>query len=90
VDAALRDHITNEEWLLAGLTVGDRAVLAGLLRKLLTSEPFRALDPLPSTAEAPEHQGRRRQRVRQRADSDARRQSGADESAAASSAPARR
>lgn len=45
VDAALVDHITNEEWLLAGLTARERNTVARLLRKLLTSEPFRALDP---------------------------------------------
>ncbi|MGO9179772.1 MAG: MarR family winged helix-turn-helix transcriptional regulator [Candidatus Limnocylindrales bacterium] len=68
VDAALLDHITNEEWLLAGLTVGDRAALAGLLRKLLTSEPFRALDPSPLAGGEPDPPTQRRRRAH---DSDA-------------------
>jgi DNA-binding MarR family transcriptional regulator len=57
VDAALVDHITNEEWLLAGLTARERASLAGLLRKLLTSEPFRALDPASSVGTRPRQRG---------------------------------
>ena len=45
VDAAVVDHLANEEHLLAGLDPQERLQLAGLLRKLLLSEPFRRLDP---------------------------------------------
>lgn len=44
-DRASVEHIANEERLLSGLTVSDRTKLANLLRKLLLSDPFRALDP---------------------------------------------
>ena len=44
VDQAVREHLTNEERLLGGLTASDRTRLTGLLRKLLVSEPFAALD----------------------------------------------
>jgi DNA-binding MarR family transcriptional regulator len=45
VDAAVVDHLANEEQLLAALDAGERGQLAGLLRKLLLSPPFRELDP---------------------------------------------
>jgi DNA-binding MarR family transcriptional regulator len=45
VDAAVVDHLANEERLLAALDGDEREQLAGLLRKLLLSEPFRELDP---------------------------------------------
>jgi DNA-binding MarR family transcriptional regulator len=45
VDKAVVDHLTNEERLLSGLSAAERDKLADLLRKLLLSEPFRALDP---------------------------------------------
>jgi DNA-binding MarR family transcriptional regulator len=45
VDKAVVEHLANEERLLNGLTRADRKSLAELLRKLLLSEPFRALDP---------------------------------------------
>jgi DNA-binding MarR family transcriptional regulator len=45
VDAAVVDHLANEETLLGALDVDEREQLAGLLRKLLLSEPFRELDP---------------------------------------------
>jgi DNA-binding MarR family transcriptional regulator len=45
VDAAVVDHLANEEELLMALSPSERNVLSGLLRKLLLSEPFRALDP---------------------------------------------
>jgi len=45
VDAAVEDHLANEEQLLAGLSPSERERLAELLRKLLGSKPFRALDP---------------------------------------------
>ncbi len=45
VDASLVDHLKNEERLLGALDAGEREQLAGLLRKLLLSPPFRELDP---------------------------------------------
>ena len=45
VDAAVVDHLANEEGLLGALSASERRVLTDLLRKLLVSEPFRALDP---------------------------------------------
>ena len=45
VDAALLDHLENEQGLLAALDAGERAELAELLRKLLASRAFRELDP---------------------------------------------
>jgi DNA-binding MarR family transcriptional regulator len=45
VDAAVVDHLENEERLLEALDAGEREQLAGLLRKLLLSPPFRVLDP---------------------------------------------
>jgi DNA-binding MarR family transcriptional regulator len=51
VDAAVIDHLANEEALLGVLSAGERRLLSDLLRKLLMSEPFRALDP---AAQAPD------------------------------------
>ncbi len=45
VDAAVVDHLENEQRLLGVLNAGEREQLAGLLRKLLLSAPFRELDP---------------------------------------------
>jgi DNA-binding MarR family transcriptional regulator len=45
VDAAVVDHLENEERLLGALTRDERDQLEGLLRKLLLSQPFRELDP---------------------------------------------
>ncbi len=45
VDQALHDHLANEERLLGDLTATERRQLTGLLRKLLVSEAFAALDP---------------------------------------------
>jgi DNA-binding MarR family transcriptional regulator len=45
VDAAAEDHLANEERLLSALDAEEREQLAGLLRKLLLSPPFRELDP---------------------------------------------
>ncbi len=45
VDAAVVDHLANEERLLKALDDGEREQLANLLRKLLLSPPFRDLDP---------------------------------------------
>jgi DNA-binding MarR family transcriptional regulator len=51
VDAAAVDHLENEQRLLASLDAGEREQLAGLLRKLLLSEPFRELDPAAARQE---------------------------------------
>jgi DNA-binding MarR family transcriptional regulator len=45
VDAAVVDHLANEERLLEALEPSEREQLAALLRKLLASPPFRELDP---------------------------------------------
>jgi DNA-binding MarR family transcriptional regulator len=45
VDAAAVDHLAGEQRLLSGLDADEREQLAGLLRKLLLSRPFRELDP---------------------------------------------
>ena len=45
VDAAVVDHLANEERLLGALDPDEREQLAGLLRRLLMSPPFRELDP---------------------------------------------
>jgi DNA-binding MarR family transcriptional regulator len=45
VDSAVVDHLANEQRLLGALDTSEREQLAGLLRKLLLSEPFRELDP---------------------------------------------
>jgi DNA-binding MarR family transcriptional regulator len=47
VDRAVIDHVADEERLIAPLNRAERQRLAALLRKLLVSEPFRALDPAP-------------------------------------------
>jgi DNA-binding MarR family transcriptional regulator len=44
-DAAVVDHLENEQRLLGSLDAAEREQLAGLLRKLLLSPPFRQLDP---------------------------------------------
>ena len=49
VDAAVADHLENEQALLGALDAGEREKLAGLLRKLLLSPPFRHLDPAPGS-----------------------------------------
>jgi DNA-binding MarR family transcriptional regulator len=61
VDKAVVDHIAVEDRLIAPLSRSERKQLAGLLRKLLLSEPFRALDPGPVRA-APSPTTRRRRR----------------------------
>jgi DNA-binding MarR family transcriptional regulator len=48
VDKAVVDHIADEEKLIAPLSRSERQRLAALLRKLLLSEPFRALDRAPA------------------------------------------
>ena len=45
VDTAVVEHLANEERLLGALDAGEREQLAGLLRRLLLSQPFRELDP---------------------------------------------
>jgi DNA-binding MarR family transcriptional regulator len=45
VDRAVVEHLANEERLLGALSASERRTMANLLRKLLVSEPFRALDP---------------------------------------------
>jgi DNA-binding MarR family transcriptional regulator len=49
VDKSVVEHFANEERLLSGLSAADRVQLAQLLRKLLLSEPFQALDPASRT-----------------------------------------
>ena len=49
VDTAVGDHLENEERLLGALDAGELEQLAGLLRKLLLSPPFRELDPAPDS-----------------------------------------
>jgi DNA-binding MarR family transcriptional regulator len=64
VDSAVADHLENEERLLAALDADEREQLAGLLRKLLLSEPFRALDPAAEVTDRPRAaRGRRRARA---------------------------
>ena len=45
VDRAVVEHLANEQRLLGALSTSERRTLANLLRKLLVSEPFLALDP---------------------------------------------
>ena len=59
VDKAVVDHVADEERLIAPLSRAERRRLAELLRKLLLSEPFRALDPGP-VPDATHLVGRRR------------------------------
>jgi DNA-binding MarR family transcriptional regulator len=60
VDAAVGDHLANEERLLGALDAEERDQLAGLLRKLLMSPPFRELDPAANVAVAEAAAGRPR------------------------------
>ena len=52
VDVAVVDHLANQERLLAGLSASERDVLTELLRKLLVSPPFQALDPVQPPADS--------------------------------------
>lgn len=63
VDSSVADHLENEERLLGALDAEEREQLAGLLRKLLLSEPFRTLDPAAEMPERP-RAARRRRRAR--------------------------
>jgi DNA-binding MarR family transcriptional regulator len=60
VDAAVVDHLENEHRLLGSLDPDEREQLAGLLRKLLLSEPFRELDPAADEPARPRAARRRR------------------------------
>jgi len=48
VDRVVVDHLTKEHELIDPLSGSEQKQLAKLLRKLLLSEPFRALEPLGS------------------------------------------
>ena len=63
VDAAVTDHLENEEHLLSGLDADEREHLAALLRKLLLSKPFRTLDPAADDPDRPRPSPRRRRRA---------------------------
>ena len=68
VDEALLAHLANEERLLGALSARERQQLAGLLRKLLTSAPFVALDrtrPVDNNGRVTDRAARAR-RVRRR------------------------
>ncbi len=62
VDKAVVDHVADEEHLLAALSRSERGRLAELLRKLLRSKAFRALDParVPEATDTVSRQRRRR------------------------------
>jgi DNA-binding MarR family transcriptional regulator len=61
VDTAVVDHLENEQRLLGSLDPNERDQLAGLLRKLLLSEPFRELDPAADEPARPRaRRGRRK------------------------------
>lgn len=61
VDAAVVAHLANEERLLGALSQAERETLAHLLRKLLLSEPFAAVDS-GRTADQSARATRRRRR----------------------------
>ena len=74
VDRAAADHLENEQRLLVALDPGEREQLAGLLRKLLRSQPFRELDPAADGEDArPAAKGRSRRVRRTRSLADDRR-----------------
>jgi DNA-binding MarR family transcriptional regulator len=50
VDESVAAHFANEDRLLQGLSDRERTTLASLLKKLLLSEPFQALDPAAKAA----------------------------------------
>ena len=65
VDASVTDHLENERRLLSALDADEQSQLAGLLRKLLLSEPFRELDPATIERDRPRPaRGRRSWRPR--------------------------
>jgi DNA-binding MarR family transcriptional regulator len=53
VDTSVIDHLENERRLLGALDGDEQEQLAGLLRKLLLSEPFRDLDPATTEPDRP-------------------------------------
>ena len=53
VDTSVIDHLENERRLLGALDPDEQEQLAGLLRKLLLSEPFRELDPATTEPDRP-------------------------------------
>ena len=59
VDAAVVDHLQNEQRLLDDLDREEREQLARLLRKLLLSGPFRELDPAAVEPDRPRPARRR-------------------------------
>jgi len=59
VDTSVIDHLENERRLLGALDEDEQEQLAGLLRKLLLSEPFRELDPATTEPERPRRARRR-------------------------------
>jgi DNA-binding MarR family transcriptional regulator len=72
VDAAVVDHLENEQRLLGALDAGEREQLAELLRKLLLSPPFGELDPaadMRDSEPAGEHGGQNDGNVRRRPNS---------------------
>src|SRR5437870_764240 len=58
VDAAVVDHLDNEQRLLGALDAGEREQFAALLRKLLLSPPFRELDPAAERLDVGGQRGR--------------------------------
>jgi DNA-binding MarR family transcriptional regulator len=62
VDVAVVDLLENGERLLGALDADEREQLAGLLRKLLVSPPFRELDPAAGV-EDPQPVVKRRRRL---------------------------
>jgi DNA-binding MarR family transcriptional regulator len=60
VDTSVADHLENERRLLGALDEKEQSQLAGLLRKLLLSEPFRELDPATIEPDRPRPAPRRR------------------------------
>jgi len=74
VDKAAADHLENEQRLLVALDPKEREQLAGLLRKLLRSQPFRELDPAADREDSqPAAKGRSRRARRTRSLPDDRR-----------------
>jgi DNA-binding MarR family transcriptional regulator len=61
-DDVLIEHLANEERPLGGLSANERIQLARLLRKLLVSEPFVALDPSHPVNSRQSRAGRTRRR----------------------------
>ncbi len=53
VDTSVVDHLENERRLLGALDEDEQQQLAGLLRKLLLSAPFRELDPATTALDRP-------------------------------------